>query len=75
MEAGSGLHCMLKISALLSSVPITLQNSENGPGAKNGKINSSERVFEKTSHFLNCEENRKLRIGKAENKRTNNSKI
>ena len=42
------LHGKVEISTSLSSVPHnTLQNSEKGPGAKNGKINSSEREFEK----------------------------
>ena len=48
MEAGSDCVARLKSVLSLSSVPHnTLQNSENGPGAKKGKINSSERVFEK----------------------------
>lgn len=66
MEAGSDCIARLKSVLSLSSVPHnTLQNSENGPGAKNGKINSSDRVFEKkTSHFLNCEDNRKAEYRK-----------
>lgn len=52
-----------------------MQNSEKGLGAKNEKINSSERVCEnKLAIFSTVKITEELRLGKLESKRNNNSK-
>lgn len=51
-----------------------MQNSEKGPGAKNEKINSSERACEKKlAILLTVKITEELRLGKLESKRNNNS--
>lgn len=71
MEAGRDCIARLKSVLSLSAVPSnTSQNSEKGPGAKNGKINSSERMFEeKLAIFSMVKITEELRIGKSESKR------
>lgn len=69
MGAGRSSIARLKSVVSLSSVPRnTLQNSEKGPGAKNGKINSPERMSEeKRATFSNVKR-------RAENKKDKKEK-
>lgn len=71
MGAGRGCTARLKSAVALSSVPHnTVQNSEKGPGAKNGKINSSERLSEgKLAIFSNVNRRAENRKDKKEKKK------
>lgn len=66
MEAGRDCIARLKSVLSLSSVPQnTLQNSEKGPGANDGKINSSGRACEEKLAILSTVKIiEELRLGK-----------